>query len=678
VSASLILSAALLAGSPISSSEADRTTREILEQRRYRFCADESGYLPGIEDKRWCELASEDDFRRCPGFRTVCAYQFDGELDLDDIELGEGAGEGADEDEREGKANRGARKERDPVEFTLPDLGGFARVLMWLLIGVAVLGLGYAIYKNLVRGKDEDEPEEELPPDPGDSLLAAKLAARKVVETDVQRLLARAEASAAKGDHEAAIADAYAALLRRLEGDALISVDPWKTNGEHLYELRSKPRPTPPGRPPLHDEVRTIIREVEQVQFGAASANAERYQSVRRQVLAIVGRGVLALALMVGFGAQVGCDPQEDAIKSLAGLDSGPSGSRAIGELLIRNDIHARHRMAELGQLAQTKGAIVLLEGVELTRDEWKLLLDWVEQEGGTLVIATGGPLPDELGLKYVPSDRDDALTSDDWFNNGLNLRAPKSWAIEVEQPFPATTDTLLSRAKVEDYDPDASTWTYAEREVYAVTQRRGSEQGVVMVFASPDLWTNASLTVADNGALLVNLFRSRDISEVEFVDDFTGSGADNPFESMRDSKLWAVFLQILVLLGLLYAAVGIPFARLRDPLRQRRRSFVEHVQTLGQRYAQNRAARHVAALYSNWALDRLRERLQPGGAAKGLFPLAQAIAARTGREEGHVMQLLVQAHELREDKGALRGTPADLELMRELSKLLAETGSAR
>ena len=45
MSASLILSAALLAGSPISSSEADRTTREILEQRRYRFCEDESGYL---------------------------------------------------------------------------------------------------------------------------------------------------------------------------------------------------------------------------------------------------------------------------------------------------------------------------------------------------------------------------------------------------------------------------------------------------------------------------------------------------------------------------------------------------------------------------------------------------------------------------------------------------------
>jgi hypothetical protein len=295
-------------------------------------------------------------------------------------------------------------------------------------------------------------------------------------------------------------------------------------------------------------------------------------------------------------------------------------------------------------------------------------------------VIATGTRLPDELGLSYVIGDgRTELVPANnyDWFYSSLTLRAPNSWGLEIQMRAASKTEDLLVRPRVEEYDPEASTWTYIDSQTYAVTQRRG-EKGTIVVFASPDLWTNASLAVADNGAMLVNLFRSRDIEEVEFVDDFTGSGADNPFESMRDSKLWAVFLQILLLLGLLYAAVGIPFARLRDPLRRQRRSFVEHVQTLGQRYAQNRAARHVAALYSNWALDRMRERLQPGNAERGLFPLAQAIAARTGRDEGHVMQLLVQAHDLRDDQGAVRGTPADLELMRELSKLLAETGSAR
>lgn len=675
MSGASILLAALLAGEPVSASEAERSTEQVLEQKRYYFCQDDNEYVPWIDDLRWCQLAEEEDFRRCPGYRKVCNFDLDLDLDDVDFDFGEGgAGEGDEGgDKREGRANRSARKERDPVEIELPNLGGFARVLMWLLLGIALAAVIYAIYKNLVRGKDDEQPAEEPPPDPGDSLLAAKIAARKVTETDVQRLLARAEAAAAKGDHEAAIADAYAALLRRLEGDSLITVDPWKTNGEHLLALRDKPA--------LRDEVRTVLREVEQVQFGSASANGERYASVRRQVLAIVLRTTLALLLALGLGSQLACDPQRESIQALAGLDAGPSGSRAIGELLIRHDIEARHRMAELDQLAQTEGAIVLLDGVSLTPEEWQLLLDWVENDGGMLVIATGGSLPDKLGIQYVPGDgRSELVPSNtyDWYYSSLTLRAPNSWGLDVQTRVANTTDELLSRPRVEEYDSNTNTWTYADSQLYAVSQRRGDNEGRVVVFASPDLWTNASLAVADNGAMLVNLFRSRDIDEVEFVDDFTGSGADNPLESMRDSKLWAVFLQILILLGLLYAAVGIPFARLRDPQQRRRRSFVEHVQTLGQRYAQNRAARHVAALYSNWALDRMRERLQPGGAVKGLFPLAQAIAARTGRDEGQVMQLLVQAHDLRDDQGSQRGTTADLELMRELSKLLAETGSAR
>lgn len=682
MSAALIVLAALLANEPpLRPDQAERATDEILEQRRYAFCAEGNQVVPWVDDLDWCELAEAQDYAGCPGYREVCNYELDLDLNLDFELEPEGGGEGGLEggEGGKGKANRGARKERDPVEFELPNLGGFARVLMWLLIIVAVAAIVYAIYKNLVRGKDEEQPAEEPPPDPGDSLLAAKLAARKVVETDVQRLLARAEASAAKGDHESAIADTYAALLRRLEGESLISVDAWKTNGEHLFDLRNKPQ--------LRDEVRAILREVEQIQFGAAAANGERYASVRRQVLAIVMRATLAIALALGLGSQLACDPKQESIKALAGLGTGPSGSRAVGELLIRHDITASHRMAELEQLAQTQGAIVLLPGVSLTNDEWRLLLDWVEREGGTLIIATGGSLPDQLGISYVPApdERTSLVPANtyDWYFQGLELAAPRSMVLEVDMRQRSSSEDLLIRPDREDYDAQSNTWNFTTKQLYAVMQRRGDNEGRVIVFANGDLWTNAALPIADNDALLVNLFRSRGIEEVEFVDDFTGSGADNPLESVRDSKLWAVFLQILLLLGLLYAAVGIPFARLRDRHEKSRRSFVEHVQTLGQRYAQSRAARHVAALYSSWALDRLRERLQPGG-AKGLFPLAQAIASRTGRDEGQVMQLLVLAHELAQGlhpqapPASERGTTADLDLMRELSKLLAETGAAR
>ena len=171
-------------------------------------------------------------------------------------------------------------------------------------------------------------------------------------------------------------------------------------------------------------------------------------------------------------------------------------------------------------------------------------------------------------------------------------------------------------------------------------------------------------------------MFHSLEIDEVEFVDATTGAGAQSPFDSVGNAKLGGLFLQMLLFLALLYAAVGVPFARLRDPTRRRRRAFAEHVRTLGQRYAQARAARYVASLYSSWALDRLRERLQPG-AARGLHPLAEAIAARTGRDEGQIMQILVQAHELREPGVGGRGGASELELMRQLATVLDETGGA-
>ena len=64
------------------------------------------------------------------------------------------------------------------------------------------------------RPPDQDEAIEVATDAPED---AAAAAARQM-ETDVQRLLDRARAAAARGDFGAAIEDAYAALLRKLEG----------------------------------------------------------------------------------------------------------------------------------------------------------------------------------------------------------------------------------------------------------------------------------------------------------------------------------------------------------------------------------------------------------------------------------------------------------------------------
>jgi hypothetical protein len=659
------LAAALLAGEPVSADAAARQLDRIFEHERYYFCAADNEYLPLSEDQRWCELAATHDITRCPGYARVCGQRIEGtEMPME----GSAAGEDEPDSNAPGEVNRHARED-DEQEFSLPDLGGFAQVLMWmLLIGLAV-GVIVAILRNRVRDRSDDSPTPE-PDAAGESLVAARIEALRVVETDVQRLLARADAAAKQGNHTAAIADVYAALLRRLEGARLISLDRWKTNGDYIHALRS--------RPSLRDEVREVVREVEQVQFGTSPAAAERYADIRAAVLSIVGRTVLMLALAIGLGTHTACDApndedDEEAPKdssALAGLGTDPARQRAVAELLLANDIQAQHRWRDIEALAQTEGAIVLLADVSLAPVDWERLLAWVEHDGGVLIIATGTDFPREVGIDYTPGPEYTTELVPNFgasFFQGLSCAAPPGRTL-VARTDVAHTNTVLSRPGfIEMFDPAKTT----SDQPYVLRRLLG--EGQIFVFAESDMWTNAGLLVADNGACLVNLLRSAEVEQVEFVDAYTGAGAEDPFESVRKAKLGALFLQILLFLALLYAMVGLPFARLRDPPAQRRRAFVEHVRTLGQRYAQARAARYVAVHYCSWALDRLRARLQPGS-ARGLHPLAVAIAARTGRPEGEVMEILVEAHELRESSPfSNRGGSSELELMRRLSELLAQ-----
>jgi hypothetical protein len=663
-----LVAASLLAGEPVSAEAAGLELDKIFAHERYYFCAADTSYEPMPEDRRWCELAANYDTSRCPGFARVCGRP----LPRSEGQWSEPGASAEEKRDGTGDVNRSAYEEKEPEPASLPDLGGFAKVLMWLLlIGLAV-GVIVVIVRNRVRDHDDDSPTPEPETNAAESLVAARVEALRVVETDVQRLLARADAAAQRGDHATAIADVYAALLRRLEGARLISLDRWKTNGDYIHALRS--------RPSLRDEVREIVREVEQVQFGTSPAVPERYADIRAAVLAIVGRTALVFALALGFGAHTACDPPEEASPreppagaALAGLGTGPSDKRALGELLLAFDIQAEHRWRDIEQLAQTDGAIMLLDGVELSDTDWRRLLAWVEHDGGVLIIATGADFPREIGIDYTPAPElaiSLVAESSMYVFEGLDCVAPPGRALAKRNDVAPMASSILARRIV-----SLSTWFGSEQEEQRrpYVMRRPLGEGNIFVFAESDMLTNAGLLVGDNGACLVNLLRSADIEAVEFVDMYTGAGADNPFESVREAKLGALFLQILLFLALLYAMVGLPFARLRDPPEQRRRAFVEHIRTLGQRYAQARAARHVAVHYCSWALDRLRARLQPGS-ARGLHPLAVAIAARTGRSEAEVMQILVEAHELRESNPSPdRGGASELELMRRLSELLAQ-----
>jgi hypothetical protein len=211
----------------------------------------------------------------------------------------------------------------------------------------------------------------------------------------------------------------------------------------------------------------------------------------------------------------------------------------------------------------------------------------------------------------------------------------------------------------------------------YAASVRM--EDGEVIVFADEALFTNASLAAGDNALFLVDLFE--DLKQIQIADESTGDAAQSPLASIKRGKLMPLTLQLGALLILFFIYRGTAFGTLRDPPSRGRRAFVDHVRALGSQYKKAYATRHALALYSAYALERMRELAQPGGRG-GLTHLAESIAQRTGRPIGDVMRLLVEARTARENADAR--TPSaqagkeDLELLRELAQLVKEIGGTR
>lgn len=669
-------------------------THEILAQARYRFCH-EADYPLTVDEHAWCPLvdASNED---CPTLPAACALppvegRGGGSLPF---ARGRGGGRGrgargrgagardgrtrdsAGEDARARQAREDARTRPEPereTRLTLPNLSGLARILLVGLIVVFVVAVVRALVQNFLRDRAVDAAPDDAPPGPA---APDAPAARGPIETDVERLLARARAAAARGDYGRAIDDTYAALLRRLDGDGLIDIHPSRTNGDYVRQLRE--------RPDLKRAVRDIVGDVERVQFGATQPTEGAFRAVIERVAPLVARALGLVLLGFGLSASLSCAGHEggddDEAAAAPHADTSPSGTQAIVELLGKRGIKATHRSEPLDTLERPM-TVALLAGVQPDEATWKHLLAWVHDKGGNLIIAGPEALPPELGLRVVPGDGKIAGAHLDGSFTGygdLGLALPAGPRLEPTGDGPVE-DAFLHRGAA----------------LYAV--RRASGEGHLVIFADDALFSNIALTVGDNAAFHEQLFeRLPPPREVELCDAWTGAGAATPFESVQRAELTPVIVQLFVLLGLLYLWKGVAFARLRDPPAETRRAFADHARALGLAYARARASRHVLGLYSVWALERLRERVHRSG-RQGLIPLAEAIAARTGRSEAEIMRVLVDASSARDEaappssfrpragasarrsRAARRDeAEADLILMRELSGFLTATGQRR
>src|SRR5262249_31211074 len=308
--------------------------------------------------------------------------------------------------------------------------------------------------------------------------------------------------------------------------------------------------------------------------------------------------------------------------------DDSPSGTHAVSEVLKASGFEPSHRLTPLDKLGDDDELIVLLPGAPVDKENWPKLLEWVKK-GGSIVVATGD--------KYIPP----------WLGVALSTAKATTEQAEIGKGFqmPPVRVSIPELHRLELEGDQIATLLDRKGAPFAAWVGHG--RGTVVVLADSYLVTNASLVAADNATFVVNLMAMLS-KKPQFCDELTGASSPSPMASVARGKLAPFLGQVAFMLILFFIYKGAAFGTLRDPPARSRRSFVEHARALGLQYAKARAKRHAFSMYAGYALDRLRERVALGG-RRGLSGLAEAVAKKTGRKEGDVMRLLVEAQSARD-----------------------------
>jgi hypothetical protein len=246
-------------------------------------------------------------------------------------------------------------RQSDPTTISVPSASIPVRAVLWVLLAVLAAFIIYTLVGQTLAQRAPGREEEAIeiataaPEDP-----AAAIA--RQIETDVQRLLARARAAAAAGDFATAVSDAYAALLRKLEGLGIVTIESHRTNGDHVRDVGRQ-------HPALRPRMQAVVSNVEEVQFGGAAPTESRFRAVMGEVVGLLSEKLAAclpFAVNVGLGLLLaglvsGCKVPRDS------WDHSPSGRAGVLDLLQRYGFKPRERLASLSKLEGTKSTIMLL-----------------------------------------------------------------------------------------------------------------------------------------------------------------------------------------------------------------------------------------------------------------------------------------------------------------------------
>jgi hypothetical protein len=438
--------------------------------------------------------------------------------------------------------------------------------------------------------------------------------------------------------------------------------------------------------------MQSVVGHVEEVQFGGGSATEARFRSVLMDVVGLLAERLagwlpvaVKLALALGLaGSLAACNLDRDR------WDRSPSGRAGVVDLLERCGFTPRERLTTLAKIDASVSSLVLLPGADVDDAGWNAIASWVGG-GGMLIVAGGGRrLPAWIGATVAGTDPPTAapISAPIAVPGEQHERLPKLTAVvpDGRQLELATADAKAGSQYGDEDQAPPSPLLVRGRALYAI-ERTFDDGGRALVLADDRLFTNASLLVADNARLLVELLRPGG-AKLELAGELTGLVSQNPITSVQRGRLAPAMLQLTLLLCLFFVYKGAHFGRPVDPAAGSRRAFAEHARAIGMMYGRRRAGRHALESYGSYALERMRERLNLAG-RKGLLAVAEELATRTGRPLGEVMRLLVESRppsnrptDLERDAAIQEANAAkDLATLRDLATLLQQgtlTGGAR
>jgi hypothetical protein len=614
--------------SEVAQERLNQSLNEAFSPGQLPFCHDKT-YRLRYSDHWLCSL-SKAELQRCPAFKDQCGVKLEPQASQGH-EHGRGAHESSD-----------GRDNSDSSVQVAPWIGAVAEVLFWGLIAGLVVLFVVALARmrsNRQATKDEAEERNSLEPEAGQAP-----APETTGDKDVQRLLDKARRAADRGDLGAAVDAAHAAAVQGLSAAGKLEIDRDRTNGDYLRDLRKAP--------PLQQQFKVIVGQVEVAQFGGAVPTRGAFDSLLEQVLSLLRRlAVLSLFLLplalLGCGARRAAGGPNDE-------DHGPAGLYVLKHLLADQGASVHMRVAPLSKL-DAKVGVVLMYGAELEELEQKHVLEWV-RAGGKLVVVGSSDFAEagevEMSMHGCGSVAERGPNAD---------LPPVKLAVIGEESLrlaPTPASTVAHRV-------DVTCGGYP----YIVTSLL--DEGSITFIPEREFLTNASLSVADNASIAAELLLGPE-GTTELVGPWTGDGSQSPVQAIKQAGLLPVMLQLLALALLLALRQGTSFGVRRDVLTRSRRAFADHVRAVASTYARANASRLASGHYGLLLIDQLRERTCPGQRPT-LLQLAAAVARRVRRPETEIVQLLVEAKSSFDEQNDGQGV--NHKLIRELEQLSLQAG---